>query len=276
MTYATVDDVRLAVTVPSASVTDTSIQKFIFWAEREADLETFTTYWQSQVTGTATSATPTTLTVSTATWTENQFEGCFVKLTGGTGSGQIRGILSGNTPTAMTVDRAWTTTPDATTTFEVYYSATNPYLSQNYDGNTNQWFFVPFYPIRTVESLSINSTTVTPSYVTVYSDIGKLYLGSQCEYRYFDAQTPQLVALAYWWGVSSVPREINRWVVLKSSLMCLQELLSSTYNAPISYNMPEGSVAFKPPADAIRGIIEKYETELAQLSTKLIRYPTMG
>jgi hypothetical protein len=277
MTYATVDDVRLAVTVPSATVTDMSIQKFIQWAEREVDRETFTTYWQLQDSGTA-SAIPaaTTLIDTTKSWTENQFENCLVKLTGGTGSGQIRSILSGNSPTQITVDRAWTTTPGVDTTYEIYYTATTPFFNQSVDGNNMQWYFVPNYPIRVVESLVINSTTVTPSYILTYSDTGKLYLGSQCEYRYFDNKTPQLVSLKYWWGVNGVPTEINRWVVLHASIQCLNQLLSSTYNAPISYSMPEGSVAMKPPADAIRGTLEKYREEIAELSKRLIRYLSMG
>jgi hypothetical protein len=270
--YTTIDDVRLAVTVPSTTVSDLAIQKYIYWAEREADRETFTTYWQLQTSGTASSATSITLTNSSAAWTENQFENCIVKLTGGTGSGQLRSILSGNSPTQITVDRAWTVTPSNDTTYEIYYSGTSPYFSKSVDGSGEKWYFVQNYPIRVVESLVINSTTVTPSNVAVYDDIGKLQLDSDCEYGYFESKQPQLVALAYWWGVNGVPREIERWVTLHASMQCLNMLLAASYNSPISYNLPEGSVALKPPTDAIRGILEKYKDEMTELSTRLIRY----
>jgi hypothetical protein len=275
MTYVTTEQVRLAITVPSSIVSDLAIQQYITWAERDVDRETFTTYWQTQVTGTVTSATSTTLTTSTASWTENQFVDCFIKLTGGTGSGQLRGILSGNTPTSLTVDRAWTVTPDATTTYTIYYSGTNPYFSQSVDGNNMSWYYAPNYPIQVIESLVINSTTVTPAYVLTYES-GKMYLGSSAEYRYFDNKSPQLVALKYWWGVLGVPREVERYTCLLAATQCLNNLLSSVYNTPISYNMPEGSVAIKPPADSIKQTIAQYRDEMAELSKHLIRYQSLG
>ena len=101
-------------------------------------------------------------------------------------------------------------------------------------------------------------------------------MGTSAEYRYFDAKSPQLVNLAYWWGVNGVPREIERWVSLNAACQALNTLLSSVYNTPISYNMPEGSVAIKPPADAIKQTIGMYKDEMAELSKKLIRYQSLG
>ncbi len=69
--------------------------------------------------GTATAGGATTLTKSSAAWTINQWAGNYaITLTGGTGSGQSR-IIASNTATAITVDTAWTTNPDATTTYEI-------------------------------------------------------------------------------------------------------------------------------------------------------------
>lgn len=67
---------------------------------------------------TATSGGATTITVSTASWTTNEYSGKVVFLTGGTGAGQYRFITS-NTATALTVP-TWTTNPDSTTTFEIF------------------------------------------------------------------------------------------------------------------------------------------------------------
>ena len=68
--------------------------------------------------GTATAGGSTTLTDSGQTWTVNGLAGCAVKLTSGTGAHQARVVVS-NTATALTVDRAWTTTPDATSVYTV-------------------------------------------------------------------------------------------------------------------------------------------------------------
>lgn len=66
---------------------------------------------------TATSATATTLVLSTASWTVNQWANSQVRITAGTGRGQIRSITS-NTATTLTVP-TWTITPDATSVFVI-------------------------------------------------------------------------------------------------------------------------------------------------------------
>lgn len=68
------------------------------------------------------SATALTATDSTATWGTNAFSGAVVKITGGTGAGQVKWIKS-HTPTILTVFGNWVTTPDATSTYEIYYGA---------------------------------------------------------------------------------------------------------------------------------------------------------
>lgn len=73
--------------------------------------------------GTATSATSTTLTDTTKSVKVNSYKNFWIITTGGTGSGQVRKILS-NTANTVTV-AAWSVTPDATTTYKVMgsYSA---------------------------------------------------------------------------------------------------------------------------------------------------------
>ena len=80
-------------------------------------------------TGTATSATPTTLTVSGKSWTTNQWANFQVRITGGTGAGQVRSITS-NTGTVLTVP-TWTTTPDATSTYVIEGNEDYLYLMGN-------------------------------------------------------------------------------------------------------------------------------------------------
>src|SRR5258708_3599177 len=79
-------------------------------------------------TGTATAGSSTTLTDSTKTWatrTGNQTNSTslpassWLKISSGTGAGQIRRITS-NPATVLTVSSAWTTTPDATSVYVIY------------------------------------------------------------------------------------------------------------------------------------------------------------
>lgn len=68
-------------------------------------------------TGTATSATTTTLVNSAKNWTASQWINYQVRIVSGTGIGQIRTITA-NTATTLTV-ATWTTTPDATSVYEI-------------------------------------------------------------------------------------------------------------------------------------------------------------
>lgn len=78
--------------------------------------------------GTATAATSTTLTNSAKAWGVNMWANMYqVRITGGTGKGQIRPIVS-NTATALTV-AAWTVTPDNTSTYVI-------------EGNDDQFFLL--------------------------------------------------------------------------------------------------------------------------------------
>lgn len=102
--------------------------------------------------GTATSATSTTLTDSTKSWTLNQWLGnssthfYFVQITGGTGVGQSRGIVSNTaTPQTLLVNWAWTITPDATSTYTIWDEIPNPHMlglsgyAATYSGNVFEW-----------------------------------------------------------------------------------------------------------------------------------------
>ena len=95
-------------------------------------------------TGTATSATATTLVNSAKTWTVNQWSNSQVRITSGTGAGQIRAITS-NTATALTV-ATWTTTPDATSVYSIegnddylYYMGNAAVTMYRYTISANTW-----------------------------------------------------------------------------------------------------------------------------------------
>lgn len=72
--------------------------------------------------GTATAGASKTITDSGATWGTNVWAGWVVKITGGTGSGQVKQVAS-NTGTALTVDGNWQTTPSTDSTYVIYRGA---------------------------------------------------------------------------------------------------------------------------------------------------------
>lgn len=99
----------------------------------------------SFATGTATAGAATTLTNSAKAWTANQWTNYQVRITGGTGAGQIRTIAS-NTGTILTVSAAWTTNPDATSTYAIegnddfiYYIGNAAVTLYRYSISANTW-----------------------------------------------------------------------------------------------------------------------------------------
>jgi hypothetical protein len=68
--------------------------------------------------GTATAGAASTLTDTAKAWTVNAYANKSVVITGGTGAGQSRTIAS-NTATVLTTSTAWTTNPDATSTYAI-------------------------------------------------------------------------------------------------------------------------------------------------------------
>lgn len=101
-----------------------------------------TVFLQSTSVGTSTS---TTLSNTGKTWTVNQFVNFQVRITAGTGAGQVRFIAS-NTATVLTVSTAWTVTPDATSQYVIegnedvlYLLGNNAVTMYKFVISTNTW-----------------------------------------------------------------------------------------------------------------------------------------
>lgn len=102
------------------------------------------TGYQTLATGTATSATTTTLLNSAKTWTASQWIGSQIRIVSGTGAGQIRAITA-NDATSVTV-ATWTTTPDATSVYAIegnddslYFLGNNAVTMYRYSISANTW-----------------------------------------------------------------------------------------------------------------------------------------
>lgn len=101
--------------------------------------------YDSFASGTASSATTNTLTNSAKTWTANQWANYQIRITAGTGIGQVRTIAS-NTGTQITVSTNWTVTPDATSQYVIegnddflYLLGNNAVTMYRYSISGNSW-----------------------------------------------------------------------------------------------------------------------------------------
>ena len=100
--------------------------------------------YKAFATGTATSATGTTLVNSAKAWATNQWANYQVRIVSGTGAGQFRSITS-NTGTTLTVP-TWTITPDATSVYSIegnddylYYIGNGAVTMYRYSITANTW-----------------------------------------------------------------------------------------------------------------------------------------
>lgn len=103
------------------------------------------TDYKSFATGTATAGGVATLTNSGKSWTTNQWANYQIRITSGTGAGQIR-TISSNTGTAITVSSNWTTQPDNTSQYSIegnddfiYYMGNNAVTLYRYSISGNTW-----------------------------------------------------------------------------------------------------------------------------------------
>lgn len=99
----------------------------------------------SFATGTATAGGASTIDNSAKAWATNQWANFQIRITAGTGAGQIR-TISSNTGTSITVSAAWTTTPDATSVYSIegnddfiYYLGNNAVTLYRYSISANAW-----------------------------------------------------------------------------------------------------------------------------------------
>lgn len=269
--YCTTDDVYRTAGITSTEISEARVEQFILESEGRVDRFTNTTYWQVAASGTASAGAATTLTDSTASFPINEFVGETLWVYSGTGSGQARKIVS-HTATAFTV-ATWTTNPDNTSKYRVIHTGSDPYKEdETYDGDDTTILFLNKYPVKIIEEITSNSTSVTPGNVFQYLPQGKLVLGSDSEVSTWTSEKAQLNIISYWYGVYPLPYEVKRLTQIYAALMCLEAQMGGTHNIPSTYSLPEGSVTIGQAYINIRGTFDVLSKEAARVEETIIKY----
>ena len=271
--YVTAAEIYSATSLDSSVVPEAAINTFIKSAEKEVDRFTFTTYWATDTdTQTTTSSTSTIVTVSGASYTPDDFIGMYLWVYSGTAEGQIRKIID-NDATTITVDEAFDTTPDANDLFRIIYTATDPHVDEAFDGNDMKFYFLPEYPLKELNTLTIDGDSITKSSIYFYNSIGKIQLSDTSEKSRFTDWKPQTIALDYWYGVYPIPYEVKRAVTVIAAMKTLGAQTGGTYNVPSTYSLPEGSVTIGQAYVNIRETFNMLNKEWESLKYILIKYP---
>lgn len=172
-------------------------------------------YQNQYVTSTSSgSNTTTTLNDTTRSWLTNNFNSYQVRIIAGTGKGQIRNIVS-NTSNQLTVQTAWTTTPNATSQYVIEANDDYLYLLGNgavtlyrYQESTNTWSTLTPTTART----GAPSTGLTAEWVGKTGDTNWAIESNLQDGRYI---------ISFRGGGSSVADRydiaLNTWVALPTS-----------------------------------------------------------
>ena len=259
------------------------IEQAIEFAEDELDRYTQTTYLPNEDNGTASSATSTSLVDSSKSWTSSQWVDYAVYIWSGTGKGQIREITA-NDDTSLTVG-TWTTTPDSTSKYLItYYNK----VTETYDGTGTNTLMVRNYPLIQVDSLTIDDVSVTPSYVHVYNNTGRIVLSPSAESNQFTAPNSttdnQLINITYWYGVLpefkrgkiKIKGYITRLVGIIAGLQAITYQIGGTYDDLSTFSVPNLSGSIGQAYINIRETAKSLIEELNRLKQETIgKYPYM-
>lgn len=216
-----------------------------------------------------------------SSFTISALVGQYVWIYSGTGSGQLRKI-TGNTATQVTVDRNWLVNPTSGAQFKIFYvpSDFSPFVEDTYDGNGLRYFFVPYYPVKVVESLAIvtpsGSVSVTPSNLYLWEKTGKLQFKTTAEASIFGNAYPQEVDISYWYGVDNLPQDIKRLVELHAAIQILAQQMGGTFDDPSSISLPEATVSVGQAYINIRSSLETLKEEYTELLSKVKIWPVFG
>ena len=245
MAYCSPSEVKAAINFPStgAPITDEQIASFVVYSEEEIEDVYKTKFGSIEQNGTADGDySTTTLSLTTLEMDVDDYIGYVLWIHAGTNSGEYRQI-SANTATKITVDTAFSAATDVTSQFRIVKLG---YKSQTVDGTGTDTMFVQYQPLISLNSLTIDDTSVTPAYVYQYNDSGKLVLGtSDAEVKYFSDTYPQLIDLEYIYGVYPLPKVIKRLCICLAGIRTLTSQIAGTYDDFTNVSLPGGLTASK-------------------------------
>ena len=272
--YTTISEVYGTAGITSEQVAEAVVEESIKAAKAVIDKLTETTFYSVDDTGTATDSTDDTLVDDTKTFAENQYHNYYVWINAGTGINQIRKIIS-NDENTLSLEEDWETNPDETSRYRIFYTATDPRISETIDGNGQNWLFLNHIPLITLQDLTIADTSVSVSNVYKYPQTGKLQLKTTAEQTTFRNDFPQQVVLTYYYGVFPIPYYIKRLCQVYAALFILQSQMGTTHNIPSTYSLPEGSVTVGQAYINIKGTWDTLMREKERLEQEIIKQPVV-
>ena len=289
MTYVSANDVFRVTGLSNVAVDTLDVSYHIQEAENIVCLLTKNIYWNRELDNQlATGGANTTIVKTGSNWITNSYANMYVWIYSGLGSSQIKKILS-NTNDTLTVENAWITNPDNTSYFRIFYVPFqfNPHIQASYDGNGQNYYYLPFFPVNQIDGLTIAGSVIPLTNILSWNNpgwkTGRIELKSASinnvypSYGQFPILPRQGIVVDFWYGVDILPYEIRRLVELQAGIQTLSQLLGSKYEIINSVGLPEFTINYGNPHTNIRGTIDDFQQEFDRLLTKIVKvYPVFG
>ena len=129
------------------------------------------------------------------------------------------------------------------------------------DGSGVDTLFLPYMPIRSITSLTIDGTSVTPSNVWLYGDEGYLRLKTTAEVTKFKNNSYQQIVLTFVYGRE--PTEVDKlFVATIAGIHALVQQVGGTFDDVTSYSIPEFTASKGEPWTQIRETLQRLLNQL--------------
>lgn len=152
-------------------------------------------------------------------------------------------------------------------------------ITETKDGTGTKEIFVRFYPIVSLDAVTIDGTSVTTTDVDIYTDTGKLRLQDDAEVSIWKNTQPLQNVIQYTYGYDydfTTPANtpdayfIRKLTSIIVGMMALAEQIGGTFDDVTSYSIPDFTASKGEPFTNIRETLTRLRDELERMMTSPI------
>ena len=140
--------------------------------------------------------------------------------------------------------------------------STQTATSEKHDSDDQEYLYTEYFPIQSVTTLTVDGTSITPSTLAVYGDIGKVQLTNDSEKSNFSGSDLQSTVITYVYGEATTPEYIKSLARKIAAKNCLIELMGGTYDDVTSGRLREMEYAVGEPYMNMLRTIERLDKEI--------------
>jgi len=154
--------------------------------------------------------------------------------------------------------------------------------TREYFGNNKHSLLLDRYPIITLDSLTISSTSITTSRVDVVKETGTIILETNAEATRFTLPTSENpeqhtrnISATYTWGYDPPLQYMLRLAECLAAIMMLTQQTGGTYNDITNYSIGDYSASLGEPWTNINRSVQNLKEEVRQIIANMKKAPAV-